>query len=78
VPSEVGAALRALAEARGATVSTVVTDAIEREIRLAALDGALAEADRRFGALAEEQIARAEAEFFRATASARSRRGRAR
>lgn len=76
VPSEVGAALRALAKARGATVSTVVTDAIEHEVRLAALDRALAEADRRFGPLADDVIARAQAELVLATNLGRSRRRR--
>ena len=49
VPSELGAALRALAEARGETVSTIVTEAIAQRVRLEALDLALAEADRKFG-----------------------------
>src|SRR2546426_394216 len=56
VPSELGAALRSLAEARGATVSTIVTDAIAHEVRMAALDVALAEADRRFGPVAETLV----------------------
>ncbi len=61
VPSELGAALRALAQRRGETVSTLVTDAIAHQVRLAALDTALADADERFGALDEAAIAAAEA-----------------
>jgi post-segregation antitoxin (ccd killing protein) len=60
VPSDLGTALRALAKARGANVSLVVTEAIAREVRLAALDRVLAAADERFGALHEEAITRAE------------------
>ncbi len=80
VPSELGAALRALAEARGATVSTVVTDAIAHEVRMAALDEALAAADRRFGRVDERDIARAEMELVAAAKAAakRARRRRAR
>ena len=63
VPSELGAALRALAERRGETVSTIVTDAIASQVRLAALDLALADADRRFGAVDDELVARAEAQL---------------
>jgi predicted transcriptional regulator len=63
VPSELGAALRALAEARGATVSTVVADAIAHQVRMAALDVALDEADRRFGPIDERLLAEAEAEL---------------
>lgn len=66
VPSELGAALRALAESRGETVSTIVTEAIAHQVRLAALDLALAEADDRFGPVdpklvdaAEKQLAKA-------------------
>jgi len=73
VPSELGAALRALAEARGATVSTVVAEAIAHQVRLAALDLALAEADRRFGPVDDEQVTAAEAELVKA-----ARRGRKR
>jgi predicted transcriptional regulator len=73
VPSELGAALRALAEARGATVSTVVTEAIAHQVRLAALDLALEEADRRFGPIDDEQVTAAEAELVKA-----ARRGRKR
>jgi predicted transcriptional regulator len=77
VPSELGAALRALAEARGDTVSTVVTDAIAHHVRLAALDLALAEADRRFGPVEDAQVAAAEAELVKA-ARRGSRHGRKR
>jgi predicted transcriptional regulator len=73
VPSDVGAALRALADARGTTVSNVVAQAISHEIRLAALDQALAEADSRFGALAEDLVLQAEAELARNARSARQR-----
>jgi predicted transcriptional regulator len=66
VPSELGAALRALAEARGATVSTIVADAIAHQVRMAALDLALDEADRRFGPIADEQVTAAEAELVKA------------
>ncbi len=78
VPSELGAALRALASARRKAVSTVVTEAIEHEIRQAALDRALLEADRRFGALSEELIREAEDQLSRATKKARRPRRRAR
>lgn len=64
VPSELGAALRALADARRTTVSTVVTEAIAHQIRLAALDLALADADRKFGPVAPELIAKADTELF--------------
>ena len=77
VPSELGAALRALAEARGATVSTIVAEAIAHEVRLAALDSALSEADRRFGAIPEERIGRAQAELVE-TAKLGKRRQRRR
>lgn len=76
VPSELGEALRALAEHRGANVSTVVTEAIAREVRLAALDGALEEADRRFGPLSEDLVARAEAELIATIRAGRPRRRR--
>jgi predicted transcriptional regulator len=65
VPSELGAALRALAEARGTKVSTVVADAIAHQVRMAALERALAEADRQFGPLDDEQVTAAEAEFVK-------------
>jgi predicted transcriptional regulator len=73
VPSELGAALRALAEARGATVSTVVTEAIAHQVRLAALDLALEEADRRFGPIDDEQVTAAEAELVKAAKRGRKR-----
>jgi hypothetical protein len=75
VPSELGSALRALAKARGANVSTLVADAIAREVRLAALDLALDEGDRRFGPIPEEKVRAAEAEL---TGSARRARTRSR
>jgi post-segregation antitoxin (ccd killing protein) len=79
VPSDLGNALRALAKARGANVSTIVTEAIAREVRAAALDRALADANDRFGALDEEILARAEAELVQASKPAkRKRRGKAR
>lgn len=77
VPSELGAALRALAEARKTPVSTVVTDAIAHAIRLAALDDVLAAADRRFGALSEKVILDAEAALLGAAKKARRPRRRA-
>lgn len=63
VPSELGAALRALAERRGETVSTIVTDAIAHQVRLAALDIALADADRRFGPIVGDLVAKAAEEL---------------
>ncbi len=63
VPSELGAALRTLAELRGATVSTLVTEAIAHQVRLAALDVALAEANHRFGAITGELVDKAEREL---------------
>jgi len=76
VPSELGAALRALAEARGETVSTIVTEAIALQIRLAALDLALAEADQTFGPVGEALVAEAEAELVVASRAGRSRKRR--
>jgi predicted transcriptional regulator len=76
VPSELGAALRALAEQRGETVSTLVSEAIAREVRQAALDVALAEADRRFGQISTQALAKAEAELVRLPKKAKPRRGR--
>jgi predicted DNA-binding protein len=67
VPGELGAALRALAERKGETVSTMVTDAIANLVRLAALDLALADADRRFGAVDDNLVARAEAQLAHAS-----------
>ena len=49
VPIERGAALRSLAAGRHQSVPTVVTEAIARHVRMAALDVALAEAGRKFG-----------------------------
>jgi predicted transcriptional regulator len=74
VPSELGAALRALAESRGETVSTVVTEAIAHQIRLAALDNYLAEADRRFGPIPDALVAEAEAELVAASRRPRRRK----
>jgi post-segregation antitoxin (ccd killing protein) len=76
VPADLGSALRALAKARRTNVSTVVAEAIEREIRTAALDRALAAADDRFGAIDEELIARAEVELSEATKPRKIRRRR--
>ena len=66
VPERLGRELRALAKARGANVSSIVTQAIEREVRLAALDSALSEADDRFGAVSEELIERAQDQLGKA------------
>ncbi len=55
-------------------MSTVVADAIAHQIRLAELDAALAEADRRFGPVPEALIAEAEAELTAAQRGARKRR----
>jgi len=66
VPDELGAALRALAERSGETVSSLVTEAIAHRLRLAALDVALAEADRRFGPVAAQLVEAAEAELLAA------------
>lgn len=63
VPSELGAALRSLAEQRGETVSMIVTEAIAHRVRLAALDLALAEADRLHGAVSPDTIMIAEREL---------------
>jgi predicted transcriptional regulator len=78
VPSELGVALRALAAARRATVSTVIADAVAHQVRLAALDLALEEADRRFGPVDEQRVAEAEAELIEAARVARRGRQRAR
>jgi predicted transcriptional regulator len=77
VPSELGAALRALAEARGTTVSTVVSDAIAHQVRLAALELALDEADRKFGRVDDAQVSAAEAELVKAARRRPRRRRRA-
>lgn len=74
VPSRLGRALRALAKARRLNVSTVVADAIEREIRGAALERALLAADEKFGPVTDELVAAAEAEF----SQKRARRSRKR
>ena len=78
VPSELGAALRKLAARRGETVSTLVTDAIAHQVRLAALDVALGEANRRFGKVPAEALGRAEAELTDTAATPKSRSTRAR
>ena len=76
VPSNIGAALRALADARRTTVSTIVADAIGHELRLAALDLALAQADSRFGAVPEHLLGQAEAELSRNAKRAKAKRRR--
>ena len=60
VPAALGEALRALAH----------------EIRMAALDGALAEADRRFGPISERRLAKAEAELVAAMRPRKPRKRR--
>jgi predicted transcriptional regulator len=77
VPRELGAALRALAEACGVTVSTIVTDAIAHHVRMAALDVALDEADRRFGPIDDAQVTAAKAGLVKAVKRG-SNRGRKR
>lgn len=47
-------------------MSTVVADAIAHQVRMAALELALGEADRRFGPVADERVAAAEAELVKA------------
>jgi len=74
VPSELGRELRKLAKTRGTTVSHVVTDAVAHQVRLAALDAALEEADRRFGPLPADAVGRAEAELVAAVKRPRARR----
>lgn len=74
VPSELGAALRALAEARGESVSTLVSEAIAHHLRLAALDLALGDADRRFGPVAKELVDAAEQELSTVSRAGRRRR----
>jgi len=74
VPSELGVALRALAEARGTTVSNVVADAIAHQVRMAALELALDEANRQFGPVDDEQLAAAEAELVKASKRGSRRR----
>jgi predicted transcriptional regulator len=74
VPGGVGAALRALADARGTTVSTIVAQAISHEIRLAALERALAAANNRFGAVDEKLVAQAQSELSGKTKGSKPRR----
>lgn len=76
VPSELGVALRGLAKARGQTVSTVVAEAIAHEVRLAALDVALAEAERRHGPVPEALVIEAEAELMPTTRPRKGKRSR--
>lgn len=76
VPDRLGRELRALAKARGANVSAVVTEAIEREVRMAALDRALHEADARFGPLDDGLILRAEGQLAASTSRAKRTRRR--
>ena len=76
VPSDLGAALRKLAEGRGQPVSAIVTAAIAREVRLAALDDALAVSERKFGPIADATLAEAEADFVVAARLVRKRRAR--
>jgi predicted transcriptional regulator len=78
VPAELGAELRALAEKRGQPVSALVTEAIARQVRLAALDRALSDADRRFGSVPEELVADAAAELVAARGSPRKRKAKRR
>ena len=73
VPAELGAALRELAERRGQTVSTIVTEAIAHQVRLAALERALAADERELGPVAEKLVEQAATELGRA---AKQRRGR--
>jgi predicted DNA-binding protein len=56
VPAELGAKLRALAESRGEAVSTIVTEAIEQQIRRAALRELLAADEREFGPIRKELL----------------------
>jgi hypothetical protein len=63
VPSELGAALRGLAEARGETVSNIVAAAIAHEVRQAALGVALAEFERKFGPMSDADVTKARAEL---------------
>jgi hypothetical protein len=71
VPSELGAALRKLAEARGETVSTLVTDAIAHQVRRAALELLLDDTDKKYGPVPDELIAKAEARMLEARAKRR-------
>ncbi|HTJ84674.1 MAG TPA: ribbon-helix-helix protein, CopG family [Polyangiaceae bacterium] len=74
VPSKLGRELRKLAKARGTTVSNVVADAVAHQVRLAALDAALEEAERRFGPLPDSNVEQAEAELVAAMKRTRTRR----
>jgi predicted transcriptional regulator len=76
VPSELGAALRTLAEARGETVSAIVVEAIARQLRLVALDVALAEADQRFGPVPKRLVTEAESELLAAIRGGSKRKSR--
>ena len=78
VPSELGAQLRALAAKRGETVSQLVTDAIAHEVRMAALDMALAEAERRFGPIPDDALRAADVELADARRRTRSRKSKRR
>ncbi|MCC6668551.1 MAG: ribbon-helix-helix protein, CopG family [Polyangiaceae bacterium] len=77
VPDRLGRELRALAKARGANVSAVVTEAIEREVRVAALERALHEADERFGPVDDGLIQRAEAQLAAPVRPSKHKRRRA-
>lgn len=78
VPAELGVALRALAESRGETVSALVSEAIARQLRDAALDAALADSDGHFGPVPEDLVPEAEAELAKAIGSRRKRTARTR
>lgn len=78
VPSELGAALRALAAARGATISTVVADAIAHQVRTAALDLALVGADQRFGAIDDAAVVKAKVDLVKAARRGAKLRSRGR
>lgn len=73
VPAELGAAIRRLAAARGETVSTIVTEAIDHRIRLAALDDALEAAERCFGRVDDVRVDEAEAKLVAALRRGRER-----
>ena len=78
MPNELGVALRALAESRGETVSNVVTEAIALQLRLTALDLALADADRRFGPIPAHLVSKAASELVAASRPGRRRKARPR
>jgi hypothetical protein len=59
VPAELGAELRRVCAQRGEALSTLVGEAIERQLRLIALDEALRAADAEFGPVPEHDIIRA-------------------